>query len=159
MSTKPHLDVHHFATLLPEFGVVLGLDLGERTIGLAISDVSRTIASPLTVISRGKFSQDWAAVQKIIAQRQVTAFVVGMPFDLDGKENVRCQKTRAFGRNLQKESNLPLLYWDERLSTQAVNRMLIDELDATRQHRDQVVDKLAAAYFLQACLDRLKNLA
>ncbi len=135
---------------------VLGLDLGTKTIGLALSDVSRTIATPLSTIIRKKFTQDAEALLALVAKHDVGALVLGLPVSMDGTEGPRCQSSRSFATNLLKLSEIPIAFWDERWSTAAVTRTLL-EADASRARRAEVVDKLAAAYILQGALDSLKN--
>ncbi len=143
---------------LPTKGRLLGLDLGTKTIGLALSDVERRLASPLDTIRRVKFSQDAQSLLKRAQDFEVCALVVGLPLNMDGTQGPRAQATRAFMRNLAKLSPLPFAYWDERLSTAAVTRELIAQ-DASRAKRAEVVDRMAAAYILQGALDRLSRLA
>lgn len=133
---------------------LLGLDVGERTIGLALSDGSLTIASPLETIRRSKFTADAERLKAVIAERQVGGLVVGLPVDMHGGEGRRCQSVRQFAANLLEKIDLPLAFWDERLSTVAVTRTLLDA-DLSRAHRRDVVDKAAAAWILQGLLDRL----
>jgi len=134
---------------------LLGLDLGSKTIGLALSDVSRTIASPLALISRKKFTQDAASLFAEIDRHDVGGLVLGLPVSMDGSEGPRCQSTRAFAANLLKLRDIPIALWDERWSTAAVTRTLL-EADASRARRAELVDKLAAAYILQGALDAMK---
>jgi putative Holliday junction resolvase len=136
---------------------LIGLDLGAKTIGVAVSDVLRTVATARLVIRRTKFTADAAALLDLAAREKAAAFVVGLPVNMDGTEGPRAQSTRAFVRNLERLTALPVLLWDERLSTAAVERMLI-EGDTSRARRAQVVDKLAAAWILQGALDRLATL-
>jgi putative Holliday junction resolvase len=141
---------------LPVRAPLLGLDLGTKTIGVAISDITRQIASPLETIARRKFSQD-AAHLIATAQRERSGLIVlGLPLNMDGSEGPRAQSTRAFARNLAKLTEIPIIFWDERLSTAAVERMLINA-DASRAKRDAVIDKLAATYILQSALDSLHS--
>ncbi|WP_119274295.1 Holliday junction resolvase RuvX [Taklimakanibacter deserti] len=135
---------------------VIGLDLGSKTIGIAISDITRRIASPIETILRKKFTEDAKRLLAIAAERQAGLFVLGLPLNMDGSEGPRAQSTRAFARNLGKLTPLPIVFWDERLSTAAVERMLIDA-DTSRGRRAEIVDKLAAAYILQSALDSLKR--
>lgn len=144
-------DIKEFKNLLPPTGRLLGLDLGSKTIGLAMSDERRQIASPLETITRGKFSKDADILNKLIEKHQICALVIGYPLNMDGSEGPRCQSTRQFIRNLQ--SPLPILFWDERMSSMVVNRMMTDEADLSRQRRGELVDKLAASYILQGVLD------
>ena len=136
---------------------LLGLDLGEKTIGLALSDTSLSIATPMQTLKRGKFGADAAQLDIIISAQGVGGLVVGLPLNMDGTDGPSAQSARAFGRNWVNLSPLPVVFQDERLSTSAVTRTLLDA-DASRRRRDQVVDKMAAAYLLQGALDRLRNL-
>ena len=133
---------------------LMGLDLGTKTIGLALSDVSRTIATPFDTIRRTRFTKDAEALLAIIDKQGVGALVLGLPVEMDGREGARCQSARAFATNLAKLRDLPMAFWDERLSTAAVTRTLL-EADASRKRRAEVVDKMAAAYILQGLLDGL----
>lgn len=141
---------------IPVRGKILGLDLGTKTIGVAISDGMRYSATPLETIKRSKFTQDAERIIELIAENQVVAILLGLPLNMDGTEGPRVQSTRAFGRNLAPKINLPIAFWDERLSTSAVTRMMI-EADMRRDRRAEVVDKLAASYILQGALDRLRS--
>ena len=137
---------------------VVGLDLGEKTIGVAVSDATRMIASPLETIRKGKFGDDAAALFKLMESRRAVGVVIGLPVNMDGTEGPRAQSSRAFARNLLRlRPDLPIAFWDERMSSMAVNRMLIDEADVSRARRAEVVDKAAAAWILQGALDRLRN--
>ena len=142
---------------LPDHARLLGLDLGTKTIGLALSDLERQIATPLETIRRVKFGIDVAALLKIVEKYQVAGLVVGLPLNMDGSEGPRVQSTRAFVRNLVPLATLPIVFWDERMSTMAVTRTLLDA-DASRAKRAAVVDKMAAAYILQGALDRLMRM-
>ena len=135
----------------------LGLDLGEKTIGVAASDATRIIASPLQLIRKTKFTDDAKAVLKLMDSRKASALVIGLPLNMDGTEGPRAQSCRAFARNLQRIREVPVTFQDERLSTTAVERFLIDELDLTRKRRADVVDRTAAAWILQGALDRLRG--
>jgi putative holliday junction resolvase len=139
---------------LPRHARLLGVDLGTKTIGLALSDVERCIASPLETIRRTKFRPDAEKIAEIVARFAVGAIVFGLPLNMDGTEGPRAQATRAFARNLGAIVLLPILFWDERLSTMAVNRMLIG-FNTSRQRRGALVDKMAAAYILQGFLDAI----
>ena len=136
---------------------LLGLDLGEKTIGLALSDRLLTVATPMETLKRGKFAADAARLDNIISEQRVGGLVVGLPLNLDGSDGPAAQSARAFGRNWAGHSPVPLIFWDERLSTLAVTRTLLDA-DASRKRRAEVVDKMAAAYILQGVLDRLRHL-
>lgn len=138
---------------LPTGRRLMGLDLGTKTIGLALSDVSLTIASPLETIRRGKFTRDAEALETLIDRQDVGGLVIGLPVSMDGSEGPRCQSTRQFAANLLARRDIPIAFWDERLSTAAVERVLIGEADMTRKRRAEVVDKAAAAYILQGALD------
>lgn len=151
--TLPFLDL---AAALPPGARLLGLDLGTKTIGLALSDVGRSIATPLETLKRVKFGKDAEALLAVAAKYGVGGLVLGLPLNMDGSEGPRAQATRAFVRNLAPLTALPIAYWDERLSTAAVTRTLL-EADASRARRAEVVDKMAAAYILQGALDRLKR--
>jgi putative Holliday junction resolvase len=135
----------------------LGLDLGEKTIGVAASDATRMIASPLELIRKSKFTQDAERVLKLMDGRRASGLVIGLPLNMDGSEGPRAQSCRAFARNLQRLREVPVAFQDERLSTTAVERFLIDELDLTRKRRAGVVDRTAAAWILQGALDRLRD--
>lgn len=135
---------------------LLGLDLGEKTIGLALSDTRLTIATPLQTLARAKFKPDAEKLVALIAQHDVGALVVGLPRNMDGSEGPSAQSARAFARNFATASTAPVVLWDERLSTAAVTRTLLDA-DASRARRTEVVDKMAAAYILQGALDWLKH--
>ena len=142
---------------LPRGAPIVGLDLGEKTIGVAVSDTSLMIASPLALIRRAKFTLDAAALFKLMESRGAAGAVIGLPRNMDGSEGPRSQSVRAFARNLLRLRDMPIAFWDERLSTEAVNRMLIDEADTTRARRAELVDKAAAAWILQGALDRMDH--
>jgi putative Holliday junction resolvase len=155
----PVLDIEDFAAALPQYAPVVGLDPGEKTIGVAVSDVTRTVASPLALIEKTKFSKDAEALFKLMDSRGAIGIVVGLPMNMDGTEGVRCQSNRALARNLLRlKPDLPITFWDERLSTAAVTRVLIDEHDVNRKRRAEVVDKMAAGWILQGALERLRSL-
>jgi putative Holliday junction resolvase len=141
--------------LLSQRRRLLGLDLGEKTIGLAVSDPGLTVASPIETIRRGKFTRDAEALIAIIEAQGIGGIVIGLPVNMDGTEGPRCQSTRQFAANLLEKVDVPVAFWDERLSTAAVQRLLTDEADLSRRRRGQVVDKMAAAYILQGALDAL----
>lgn len=136
---------------------LLGLDLGSKTIGLALTDVSLAVATPLETIRRTKFRADAEELLAIAAKHGVGALIIGLPLNMDGTEGPRCQSTRAFVRNLEQLTELPIAYQDERMSTQAVTRTLL-EADTSRARRAELVDKMAASYILQGALDRLRHL-
>ena len=141
---------------LPQTSRLMGLDLGTKTIGIATSDLTRQIATPVTTITRTKFTPDATELLAIAKKENVGVLVLGLPINMDGTEGPRAQATRAFARNLRKLTPLSIVFWDERLSTAAVERMLI-EADTTRAKRNMVVDKLAATWILQAALDALRQ--
>ena len=143
---------------LPASARLLGLDLGTKTIGLALSDLGRRIATPLETIKRRKFSLDAAELLAICEKHAIAGLILGLPLNMDGSEGPRAQATRAFVRNLAPMTPLPIAYWDERLSTTAVTRTLI-EADASRARRAEVVDKMAASFILQGALDRMQTVA
>ncbi len=151
-------DLKEFAAGLKKFDRLLGLDLGTKTIGLALSDVTRMVATPVETLSKGKFSKDMAKIKALIETEEVGAIVLGLPREMDGTEGKRVQATKAFASNMSREIDLPILLWDERLSTVAVERILIGEADMTRKRRAEVVDRAAAAYILQGVLDALEHL-
>ena len=136
---------------------IVGLDLGSKTIGVAVSDGGLMIASPVALIKRTKFTADAEALFDLMDGRGAGGIVIGLPINMDGTEGPRCQSARAFARNLLRLKDIPISFWDERLSTEAVNRMLIDEADTTRARRAELVDKAAAAWILQGALDRLRS--
>ena len=152
-----HETLEEFAAALPPRRAVAGLDLGERTIGVAVSDLRLSVASPLETIRRRKFTLDAEALMRICAAREIGGLVLGLPRNMDGSEGPRCQSTRAFARNLSRLSDLAIGFWDERLSTVAAERALI-EADASRRRRAEVIDHVAAALILQGALDRLRHL-
>lgn len=145
--------IDEYRAALPVGGRLAGLDVGTKTIGVALCDSSWTIASPAETIRRTKFSMDLQALTSICKAQMVKGLVVGLPLNMDGSDSPRTQSVRAFARNLA-PLGLPILLWDERWSTQAVTRTLIDA-DRSRARRAEIVDKLAAAYILQGAIDRL----
>ena len=150
------LDLADLPQALPPFTPVVGLDLGTKTIGVAVSDIGRVIASPLELIRKTQFTRDAQTLFSLMKSRGALGIVIGLPVNMDGTEGPRSQSSRAFARNLLRlDPDLAIAFWDERLSSAAVNRMLIDEADLSRARRGQLVDKAAAAYILQGALDRL----
>jgi putative Holliday junction resolvase len=135
---------------------LLGLDVGTKTLGIAVSDRSLSIATPLETWKRTRFTADAEHLREIIAERNVGGLVIGLPLSMDGTEGPRCQSVRQFAANLLEQIDIDLAFWDERLSTVAVERTLI-EADVSRRRRAEVIDKLAAAYILQGALDRLRR--
>jgi len=153
----PIVDVADLPAHLARGERLLGLDLGSKTIGLALSDPGLSLASPVETIRRTKFTRDAEALEALMAERGVGGLVLGLPVSMDGSEGPRCQSTRQFAANLLARHDWPLAFWDERLSTAAVERVLVDEADLSRRRRAQVVDRMAAAYILQGALDRLAH--
>lgn len=149
--------ITEFAGALPGSGALMGLDLGTRTIGVAVSDGLRNVATPLETVKRRKFNLDAGRLLEIQTARSIAGIVLGLPRNMDGSEGPRCQSTRAFARNLERVTPLPVTFWDERLSTVAAERALL-EADTTRKRRAEVIDHVAAGYILQGALDRLRHL-
>lgn len=155
--TQAYEDASEFLASLPRIGALAGLDLGTKTIGVAVSDPLRSVASPLLTIRREKFTKDVEQLFEIVKERDIKALVLGLPRNMDGSEGPRAQSTRAFARNLLRLSPLPIMFWDERLSTVAAERALL-EADTSRKRRSEVIDHVAAGYILQGVLDRLSHL-
>jgi putative Holliday junction resolvase len=153
----PIVELEDLRAALSPGARLLGLDVGTKTIGLALSDATLTVGSPIETIKRAKFTADAERLAALIAERGVGGLVIGLPINMDGSEGPRAQSTRQFARNLLERMDLPIAFWDERLSTAAVTRMMIDEADLTRRRRGELVDKLAAAYILQGALDALRR--
>ena len=143
-----------FLAALPKLQPLMGLDLGEKTIGVAVSDTVWSVASPLETIRRKKFGLDAARLQTLMQDRAIGGLVLGLPRNMDGSEGPRCQSTRAFARNFARLWPGPITFWDERLSTVAAEKALL-EADTTRKRRAEVIDHVAAGYILQGLLDRL----
>jgi putative Holliday junction resolvase len=150
-------DIHDLMTQSQTGSSWMGLDLGTKTIGVAVSDRLLSCATPLHTIRRVKFSKDAEALLQIIENREIGAIILGLPRNMDGSEGPRCQSTRAFARNLANLTNLPIGYWDERLSTVAAERALL-EADTSRKRRAKVIDTVAAGYILQGALDRARHI-
>jgi len=150
-------DFSDFADALPGMRAIAGLDLGTKTIGVAVSDGLRSVATPLETIKRRKFGQDAEALLAILGPREIAGIVLGLPRNMDGSEGPRCQSTRAFARNFSALWDGPISFWDERLSTVAAERALL-EADTTRKRRAEVIDHVAASYILQGALDRLRHI-
>jgi putative Holliday junction resolvase len=146
--------IEDLAAALPPVGAIAGLDLGTKTIGVAVSDSLRSVATPLRTIRREKFTLDAQALLAIVAERGLMGLILGLPMNMDGSEGPRCQSTRAFARNLEKLTPLPIAFWDERLSTVAAERAML-EADMSRKRRAEVIDHVAAGFILQGALDRL----
>ena len=151
------VDLLELPAVAPARTPIAGVDLGEKTIGVAVSDRERMVASPLELIRKRKFTQDAERLFAPMQDRGAESLVIGLPVNMDGTEGPRCQSARAFGRNLLRLRDLPIAFWDERLSTMAVQRMLTAEADLSRGRRAELVDKAAAAYILQGALDRLRT--
>ena len=147
-------DFNAFLTALPASGALAGLDFGDRTIGIAVSDLRRQVATPLSTIRRVKFTADAGALLALCTARGLAGLILGLPRNMDGSEGPRAQATRAFARNLSRLTALPIGFWDERLSTVAAERALL-EADTSRKRRSEVIDHVAAGYILQGALDRL----
>lgn len=157
MSSLITNDMAEFAAALPPMTSVAGLDFGDKTIGVAISDRLRTVATPTDTIRRKKFTLDAEALLKLLTSREVSGIILGLPRNMDGTEGPRCQKTRAFARNLGQLTDLPITFWDERLSSVAADRAML-EADMSRAKRAAKIDQVAASVILQGALDRLRNL-
>ncbi len=150
----PVLTLAELKAALPPGGRLMGLDLGEKTIGLAVCDPGLAVATPVETLRRTKFTADVQKLRLLVAERKVAGLVIGLPVNMDGSEGPRCQSVRQFATNLLEHVDLPIAFWDERLSTAAVTRTLLDA-DMSRKRRAEVVDKMAAAYILQGALDAL----
>jgi putative Holliday junction resolvase len=162
------LDITELKAALPPRRALIGLDLGEKTIGVAVSDISLSIGSPLELIKKSKFTQEAERLLLLMKQREASGLVIGLPVNMDGTEGPRCQSVRAFARNLLRlpaekfaaaglDPDLPIAFWDERWSSSVMNRFLIEEADLTRAKRAEVIDRSAAAYILQGALDRIRS--
>jgi putative holliday junction resolvase len=158
VTVAPLIAIEDLPRLLAPEARLLGLDVGTKTVGMALSDVTRSIGTPYDTVRRTKFTADAKSIRDVVETNGVGALVIGLPLHLDGSEGRRAQSTRAFARNLAAHVEVPMVFWDERLSTAAVERHLI-EADASRKRRAEVIDRMAAAYILQGALDRLKRLA
>ena len=154
----PVLELSELKARMPSGRRLLGLDLGEKTIGLALSDTILAVATPLQTLTRRKFTVNAGELSELIAQYGVGGLIVGLPLNMDGSDGPPAQSARAFARNFAAHTDIPIAFWDERFSTVAVTRTLL-EADSSRKRRAEVVDKMAAAYILQGALDRLRNMA
>ena len=152
-----HSDIEGFAAAVGPMAALAGLDLGTKTIGVAVSDVMQSVASPLETIKRQKFTLDAEAILAICKARSIGGLVLGLPLNMDGSDGPRVQSTRAFAQNLSRLTDLPIAFWDERLSTVAAERALL-EADTSRKRRGEVIDHVAAGYILQGALDRLRHI-
>ena len=153
-----HDSIEGFAASLPPNRAIAGLDLGDKTIGVALSDLRRSVATPVEVIRREKFTADATRLLALLVDRKACGILLGLPLNMDGSEGPRVQSTRAFARNLERLTDLPIGFWDERLSTVAAERALL-EADASRKHRRAVIDAVAATIILQGALDRFGYIA
>jgi putative Holliday junction resolvase len=152
-----HKTIAELAESLPPNARVLGLDVGSKTIGLAVSDSDFNVATAIDTIRRTKFTKDFELLREIIEGRDIAGLIIGLPVSMDGTEGPACQSIRQFGTNILDRMEINIAFWDERLSTSAVQRFLTDEADMTRKRRGEVVDKLAATYILQGALDSRQN--
>ncbi|MGC1259938.1 MAG: Holliday junction resolvase RuvX [Jannaschia helgolandensis] len=152
-----HETIEGFAAALPPHGALMGLDLGTKTVGVAVSDTFRSVSSPLQTIRRTKFTADAVAIEALLTARTVVGIILGLPLNMDGSEGPRGQATRAFARNMARRIDTPIGYWDERLSTVAAERILL-EADTSRKRRAEVIDHVAAGFILQGALDRLRHI-
>lgn len=152
-----HDDIVDFAAALPPMQALMGLDLGEKTIGVAVSDSFLSVGTPLETVRRRKFGLDAARLLEVAEDRGIGGIILGLPRNMDGSEGPRCQSTRAFARNLTRLTDRPIGFWDERLSTVAAEKALL-EADTTRKRRAEVIDHVAASYILQGVLDRLAHI-
>lgn len=150
-----HATIGGLAAALKSKERLLGLDVGSKTIGLAVSDSDLRVATSIETLARGKFTKDAEILAKMIAERTIGGLVLGLPVSMDGTEGPACQSVRQFGTNLEAKLGIGVAFWDERLSTSAVQRFLTNEIDMSRKRRAEVVDKMAAAYILQGALDSL----
>lgn len=154
----PICEIQELKTQLHSGARICGIDLGDKTIGLALSDPGHIIASPLKTLKRTKFRQDASLLFRTIEEYDIGAVIIGLPKNMDGSEGPRCQSTRQFAANLIEAGySQPISFWDERLSTVAVERVLVGEADVSRKKRSEAVDKMAAAFILQGALDRLRQ--
>lgn len=151
-------DIAEFLAALPQGRAICGLDLGDKTIGIAVSDLRRSVATPIHTVRRVKFTTDAAELLAVLAERNIAGIILGLPLNMDGSPGPRVQSTQAFARNLVKLTDMPITFWDERLSTVAAERALL-EADASRKRRREVIDQIAASYILQGALDRLGYMA
>ena len=152
-----HETIEGFAAALPPHGALMGLDLGTKTVGVAVSDTFRSVSTPLQTIRRTKFTADAVAIEALLMARTVVGIILGLPLNMDGSEGPRGQATRAFARNMARRIDTPIGYWDERLSTVAAERILL-EADTSRKRRAEVIDHVAAGFILQGALDRLRHI-
>jgi len=154
----PLIEPNEMTTKIVPQARLIGLDLGTKTIGLAVSDSAFTVASPLQTIRRTKFTADAKQLLEIITEKNVGGIVLGLPRNMDGTEGPRAQSTRAFAQNMISKSDLPIAFWDERLTSAEAERVLIDQADMTRKRRGEVIDKMAAAIILQNFMDFIRRL-
>lgn len=152
------MDIQEFKQCLKPYTAILGFDYGSKRLGIAVSDLLQNIATAHTIIQRKNWAQDIAAIKKIVQEKEVKAFVYGLPLQMDGQEGETAKEARAFAEKVAKEIPLPYMFWDERLSSSAMEKFLIQEVDMSRAKRKQKLDASAAAYILQGALDRLHYL-
>ena len=150
------MDIKEFKSQLPQYKALLGFDYGSKRLGLAVSDLMRGIATSYKIVYRSTWDKDLAEIRKVIEEKEICGFVFGLPLQMNGEEGDIAKEVRAFADKLTKEIPLPVLFWDERLSSSAVERFLIDEIDLSRAKRKKVLDSSAAAYILQGALDALQ---
>ncbi len=143
-------------SIVGKTGPLLGLDLGTKTIGVAVCDPARTVSTPVTTIKRRKFTLDIEAILSLANDRNAVGFIIGLPLNMDGSEGPRAQSTRAFVRNAEKLTDIPFAFWDERLSTQAMEREMI-ALDTSRAKRAELIDQMAASFILQGAIDNIRQ--
>ena len=148
--------IHEFLDKIPVLGALMGFDLGTKTIGIAVSDTQQTIATGLKTLNRSKFQQDLMALEHMIEYREIKGIVLGLPKNMNGTEGPRCQSTRAFAKNIGSKISIPITFWDERLSTVAAERSLL-EANTSRRRRMELIDFVAASFILQGALDRLQQ--
>lgn len=156
VAAVPVVSLAELSTVVPAGGRLLGIDIGSKRVGLAFSDETRTVATAYRVLERERYADDLACLAALCREHQVGGIVVGLPVSMDGTQGPQCQRVRQFARDLLIRIDLPLVFWDERLSTAAVDRMLIREADLSRKRRRAVIDRAAAAYILQGALDAMQ---
>lgn len=149
------MDIKEFKAILPAYKALLGIDYGSKRMGIAVSDLGRSIATSYKILYRSEWQKDVAELKKIIAEKEIGGFVYGLPLQMNGEEGAIAQEVRAFAQKLAQEIDLPYIFWDERLSSSAVERFLIEEVDMSRGKRKKILDASAAAYILQGALDAI----
>ena len=151
-----NVNIDEFTKQIPKLGSILGLDLGEKRIGIAISDINRSFATSLKIINRGKLANDINTIDNIISENNISAIIVGRPLNIDGKPGRKSQSIRRLSEEINKTLKLPLLLWDERFSSQAVEKMMINDLDLSRDKRKKIMDSSAACWILEGALKRMQ---